>query len=46
MATKKATPPAGSRARDAGTGRYVPLKRAETHPKTTVVERPPKTKKK
>jgi hypothetical protein len=44
MANKKVNHPAGSRARDAGTGRHVPLKRAETRPKTTVVERPPRKK--
>lgn len=29
----------GGRARSAITGRYVPRKYAETHPKTTVIER-------
>lgn len=44
----KASPPRspapGSRARDAGTGRYVPLERARTAPARTVVEAPPKKK--
>ncbi len=35
-------PPPGSKARDAGTGQYVPLRRAVTHPTRTVVESPPR----
>lgn len=39
MATsKRITPPPPPKARDAGTGRYVPLERAKTHPTRTVVE--------
>lgn len=38
------TPAPGSRARDAGSGQYVPLERARTAPTRTVVEAPPKKK--
>lgn len=37
------------KARDAGTGKFVPISYAETHPKTTVIEKvkvgPPKRRK-
>lgn len=32
----------GDKARDAGSGRYMPLKEAQERPKTTVVENPQK----